>query len=84
MTARVASCVPLGNDGTSFLIGAALYTHGNVWGIADPPEDWGAAMKDDPVPGPRREEGGPKVKVKKAAWPYNMFSDGAELHPGRK
>lgn len=36
VTARVANCLPLGNDGKSFLIGAALYTHGNVWQIADP------------------------------------------------
>src|SRR5579864_7954408 len=35
VTARVANCLPLGNDGKYFLIGAALYTHGNVWGIAD-------------------------------------------------
>jgi hypothetical protein len=43
VTARVASCLPLGKDGKFFLIGAALYTHGNVWGIADPPEDWNVA-----------------------------------------
>src|SRR5215469_7059671 len=47
VSARVASCVPLGNDG--FLIGAALYNAGNVWGIADPPDDWTAAAKNDPV-----------------------------------
>jgi hypothetical protein len=40
VTARVANSLPLGNDGKQFLIGAALYTHGNVWGIANPPEDW--------------------------------------------
>src|SRR6202140_1632756 len=40
VTARVANCLPLGNDGKYFLIGVALYTHGNVWGVADPPEDW--------------------------------------------
>jgi hypothetical protein len=33
VTARVANCLPLGDDGKHFLIGAALYTHGNVWGI---------------------------------------------------
>lgn len=85
VTARVASCVPLGSDGTSFLIGAALYTHGNVWGIADPPEDWRVAAKDDPAPTTNRhEETAAKVAVKKAAWPYNLFADGSELHPGRK
>src|SRR5579862_6828380 len=41
VTARVASCVPLGNDNKYFLIGASLYTHGNVWGIQNAPEDWG-------------------------------------------
>ena len=30
VTARVANCLPLGKDGRHFLIGAALYTHGNV------------------------------------------------------
>ncbi len=49
VTARVANCLPLGNDGKYFLIGASLYTHGNVWGIADPPEDWGVAAKNAPV-----------------------------------
>src|SRR6266852_4811054 len=39
VTARVANCLPLGNDGKYFLIGASLYTHGNVWGIANPPAD---------------------------------------------
>ena len=47
--ARVANCLPLGNDGKYFLIGAALYNAGNVWGIADPPEDWNVAAKNDPV-----------------------------------
>src|SRR5277367_6515556 len=36
-SARVATCLPLGTDGKSFLIGVALYNHGNVWGITDPP-----------------------------------------------
>ena len=35
VTARVANCLPLGSDGKYFLIGASLYTQGNVWGIAD-------------------------------------------------
>src|SRR6202048_2787449 len=52
VTARVASCLPLGNDGKYFLIGAALYTHGNVWGIADPPEDWNVAAQGGPGPSP--------------------------------
>jgi hypothetical protein len=86
VTARVANCLPLGGDGKYFLIGAALYTHGNVWGIADPPEDWNVAGKSSPAP---RDTGGapaksPALTVKKNVWPYNLFADGAEAHPGRK
>lgn len=90
VTARVANCFPLGNDGKYFLIGAALYTHGNVWGIADPPEDWNLAAKNDPTPRPAGEasskaaERAPKVSVHKKTWPYNLFTDGAKTHPGRK
>src|SRR5271156_6166917 len=40
LSARVATCPPLGNDGRYFLPGVALDNHGNVWGIAAPPEDW--------------------------------------------
>ncbi len=50
VTARVANCLPLGSDGKWFLIGAALYTHGNVWGIADPPKDWQEAAQGSPAP----------------------------------
>ncbi len=87
VTATVANCLPLGTDGQYFLIGASLYTHGNVWGIADAPEDWSLAAKNDPQPkaATAAPASAPKLTVqKKAAWPYNLFSDGAELHPGRK
>lgn len=84
VTARVANCVPLGNDGKYFLIGAALYTHGNVWGVADAPEDWGIAAKDDPTPRVERAQSAPEVKAQKQAWPYNLFSEGVETRPGRK
>jgi len=87
VTARVANCLPLGNDGKYFLIGAALYTHGNVWGIANAPEDWNVAAKNDSAAPPPKAEAAPsaaKVKVQKKAWPYNVFGDGAELHLGRK
>jgi hypothetical protein len=82
VSARVASCVPLGNDG--FLIGAALYNAGNVWGIADAPEDWNAAVKNDPVAARPAAPSVTKSSVQKKSWPYNLFSDGAEVHPGRK
>lgn len=83
VTARVANCLPLGSDGKYFLIGAALYTHGNVWGIADAPEDWNvvgqsAAAADSAA------DSAPKLTVQKKVWPYNLFSEGAEAHPGRK
>ena len=50
VTARVVNCLPLGSDGKYFLIGASLYTHGNVWGIANPPEDWRLAELNYPAP----------------------------------
>lgn len=85
VTARVANCLPLGDDGKYFLIGAALYTHGNVWGIANAPEDWNIAAKNDPVATrPAAEEPTQQVNVQKKAWPYNLFAEGAELHLGRK
>ena len=90
VTARVANCLPLGNDGKWFLIGAALYTHGNVWGIADPPKDWDEAAQSSPAPAsPGRDPNdtatnGVRVTARKKVWPYNLFSEGAELHPGRK
>ncbi len=90
VTARVANCLPLGNDGKYFLIGASLYTHGNVWGIADAPEDWGVAGSSTAVPSPVNHDAesdvasAPKLTVNKKMWPYNLFSEGAEVHPGRK
>lgn len=87
VTGRVANCLPLGNDGKFFLVGASLYTHGNVWGIADPPEDWNVTEKSDPVsakPASDPNDTATRLKVQKKAWPYNMFADGAEVHPGKK
>ena len=86
VTARVANCLPLGTDGESFLIGASLYTQGNVWGIADPPGDWKTAGEGDPAPRAAESgtESGPKLTVHKKAWPYNLFAGQAESHPGRK
>ncbi len=82
ITARVANCLPLGNDG--FLIGAALYNQGNVWGIADAPEDWNLSAKDDPVAARPKAPSVKKQAVQKKGWPYNVFSEAAEVHPGRK
>src|SRR5271154_4732539 len=91
VTARVANCLALGNDGKSFLIGAALYTHGNVWHIADPPEDWRVAAERDPAPSTASNdpasndpENIPQLTVNKKAWPYNLFAEGTESRPRRK
>lgn len=86
VTARVANCLPLGNEGKYFLIGASLYTQGNVWQIADPPEDWNVAAKNAPTPNVANSEteDAPKLTVNKKTWPYNLFSEGVETHPRRK
>jgi hypothetical protein len=78
-TGRVASCLPLGADGKSFLIGVALYNCGNVWGITNPPADWNHASAAT-APG-----GGLQSETKNGnAWPYNLFSNQGESHTGRK
>ena len=87
MTARVANCLPLGSEGKSFLVGASLYRQGNVWGVENPPEDWNAAEKSDPTAAASAEKASgntPKLKVQKKTWPYNLFTAGSEMHPGRK
>jgi hypothetical protein len=90
VTARVASCVPMGSDGKYFLVGASLYTHGNVWGIPNAPPDWGLTAKDDPAAKPAagapitHENAPARVPVPKKTWPYNLFSEGAEAPLGRK
>ena len=87
VTGRVANCLPLGHDGKQFLIGMALYTNGNVWGITNAPEDWNVAAKNDPV-APQTKAASvasaPTVTVQKKAWPYNVFAQGAEAPLGRK
>lgn len=79
-SARVATCLPLGTDGKYFLIGVALYNHANVWGIANPPEDWNCA----PDPATSAGSSGNATTKSKTAWPYNLFSAQGEAHPGRK
>lgn len=79
VTARVANCLPLGNDGKCFLIGAALYTQGNVWGIANPPDDWKIAAQSTPVPAAQSAAApSAPLKVSKKQWPYNLFEEGTE------
>jgi hypothetical protein len=80
-SARVANCLPLGNDGQHFLIGVSLYNPGNVWGIADPPPDWNCVSN----PSPASAAGADNTAAKsKNAWPYNLFSGQGEAHHGRK
>lgn len=80
VTARVANCLPLGSDGKYFLIGASLYTHGNVWGIANPPEDWEIAAQSTPAPASKAAAPATNapLKVSKKQWPYNLFDEGSE------
>jgi hypothetical protein len=83
VTGHVANCLPLGHDG--FLIGVSLYTPGNVWGIANPPEDWNVGAKAAAAGAANASgEGAPQLTVNKKVWPYNLFSEGVEVHPGRK
>jgi hypothetical protein len=87
VTAHVASCLPLGTDGKYFLIGASLYTHGNVWSIANPPEDWEIAEQSTPAARQAASGAGasaPGLHVSKKQWPYNLFSEGNESHASRK
>jgi hypothetical protein len=92
VTARVASCLPLGSDGRYFLIGVALYTHGNVWGIADPPEDWGTTVQGAAAAAGAgasgQNAGQPTIQkpavLSKKNWPYNRFADSTEAHPREK
>src|SRR5215469_13408434 len=89
VTGRVANCLPLGSDGKFFLLGVSLYTHGNVWGIANPPEDWDIVAQGDPIAARAKAPAKPDPKdprppVQKKAWPYNLFEESAETHPGRK
>jgi len=78
-TARVANCLPLGTDGRSYLLGLALETTGNVWGIKAPPADWEDLKPVTPAPAASVED-----PVKKKNWPYSMFSQRGEAHPGRR
>jgi hypothetical protein len=73
---HVASCLPLGTEGKSFLIGISLYNHGNVWGIANPPEDWDCSSEPNAadLTAPRR----PPVVAGRNNWPYDTFSGHTE------
>jgi hypothetical protein len=76
VNARVANCLPLGSGGKAFLVGLALDTPGNVWGLQAPPADWGTSA---PTPAAPQED-----PIKKKNWPYSLFSSKGEAHPGRR
>src|SRR6266481_4815583 len=78
-TARVANCLALGADGRFFLVGLALENPGNVWGIRQAPADWEDAMTVPTAPVALPED-----PVKKKNWPYSLFSQKGEAHPGRR
>lgn len=78
-TARVANCLALGTDGRFYLLGLALEVTGNVWGIKNPPVDWADAQPATPAPAATVED-----PAKKKNWPYSMFSQRGEAHPGRR
>jgi hypothetical protein len=73
--ARVANCVPLGNEGKYWVVGLALEEPCNIWGVKPTPTDW-----RDSVP-PLKPVSLPK---KAGEWPYSFFSEKGEAHPGRK
>jgi len=79
VTARVANCLPLGTDGKWYLLGLALDAPGNVWGITKPPEDWTIPEVLVAEPAVPAED-----PVKKKNWPYSLFSQRGEAHPGRR
>lgn len=79
VNARVANCLALGTDGKFFLLGLALETPGNVWGIQKAPADWSNVSDEVAVPPAPAED-----PVKKKTWPYSLFSDRGEAHPGRR
>jgi hypothetical protein len=59
-----------------------------VWKIADAPGDWNTLAQAAAVSGTGAgisdADSAPVLTVSKQAWPYNLFSEGAEVHPGRK
>jgi hypothetical protein len=79
VNARVANCLPLGSDGKFFLLGLALETPGNVWGIQKAPADWSEAGTEVVASVTAAED-----PIKKKNWPYSLFSQKGEAHPGRR
>src|SRR5215470_20247755 len=68
VNARVANCLPLGTDGKFFLLGLALESPGNVWGIQKTLADWQDVGAEVPAPVAPAED-----PTKKKNWPYSLF-----------
>jgi hypothetical protein len=83
-SARVASCLPLGKDEKRFLVGISLYNPANVWGIANPPEDWDCEASATASASGSPAATGQSATLNNAAWPYNIFCGHTEAHPKRK
>jgi hypothetical protein len=79
-TGRVASCLPVGIDGTRFLIGISLYHPGNVWGISDPPADWDV-NKNAPD---SANKGKGSSATSKQEWPYTLAAVHRKVGSGHK
>ena len=45
VSARVVNCTPAGDK--LWVMGLALEKLGNIWGIEDPPEDWGKCTQEN-------------------------------------
>lgn len=77
VSGRVANCCAIGTDGKFYLVGVALDEPANVWGLAEPPADWGvhqSSMTAATVSSAKKSH----------EWPFSQFSNRGEFHPGRK
>lgn len=79
VTGRVANCCPIGTDGKFYLVGVALDEPANVWGLAEPPADWGVHLSSSVTAAATVSSA-----KKSHEWPFSQFSTRGEFHPGRK
>lgn len=80
---HVVSCLPLGTDGKHFLLGVSLYNPGNVWGVANPPEDWDC-LPAKASAASAAGEGGSAASKGKGEWPYNLPTSHNDTRLGKK
>ncbi len=91
VSAKVANCVELVGEGKYWLVGLAFAQPSNVWGIKPAPPDWDEITGAAPTQAgalhstTNAHSGTPATSSgKRPAWPYSMFSEKGEAHPGRK